>query len=139
MNKKICFTVIVLLSAVLFLLFMYKNIFFNDQLKLVEAINNTRSVAVLYALDTNKVNSAKKILKYDVVQLIHDYDKKLYSRSKVLSSICKNWQMYTKKVVSRYLDDNETKAYSDIDFYNKVKLNVGIIDDECKNVFFEKY
>ncbi len=114
-----------ILFVIFFLFTLYYRAFFKEQMKL------TKSMVVLYALDSNKTNIAKQILKDDMVQLIYDYDGELYSKSRVLNTICKNWQIYKEKAIIEYL--NNGKINANTDYYNKVKLNSITLDNKCIN------
>ena len=120
-----------ILFVIFFLFTLYYRAFFKEQIKLTQAISNAKSMVVLYALDSNKTNIAKQILKDDMVQLIYDYDGELYSKSRVLNTICKNWQIYKEKAIIEYLDNGNINANTD--YYNKVKLNSITLDNKCIN------
>ena len=104
---------------------------YNKDIQICNALNNDKAVVYTYLINNEKYIELKKILANDMIQLIHDYDKNLFKKSRVLSSICSDWRSIIKPSVLH-----------EINLYNKVEKNnsywtivrekFNIIDEECK-------
>lgn len=99
----------------------------NDE-KLYTALSSYQSFAILYALNNNKENEAKEMLASDITQVVLNYDKELFSKSRSLSNLCDVWEKGFKTIVINHINQ---KDFYNTSYEKKVLYNINLIDNDC--------
>ena len=118
----LCILLLFSIAANFYLWIKYQN-----DVKLLHNLCNSKSISLLYGLETNQTEKVKDILRSDLVQLIHDYDREQFEQSRALLDTCKYWNEVIRKPV---LD--MVKNIKDNDYAKTVEKNYIILDNECK-------
>jgi len=90
---------------------------------------NYKSVTYQYALNNHKEKNLQKMFQSDLAQLVHDYDKEIFSSNKLLNTICDDWEKNIKPYISQYIQDNNTTI--SISFNQKILENMNLLDINC--------
>jgi len=101
-----------------------------NSIKLNNAIWNSKSISLLYAMDSNNTKVVRDSLKYDIIQLIHDYNKDFFEQSKVLSSFCTDFDKlrFIKVIVEDYLKQDTINS----NYEKTVQKNYDTLKKICK-------
>ena len=120
-------TFILIISIVLNIYLFNKN---SKEIQIANSICNLKSSTVLFSINSEKSDMVKKILNADIIQLVHDYDKTLFSNNYLLSTICIDWKKTLKQSVEDYLKNKESPK--DTSYFKKVEKNYDILSNICQ-------
>ena len=94
------------------------------------ALCNYKASPYLFSIQTNKSKILDKMLKYDLVQLVHDYNDEIFQKNKVLSNICKDWKKLIRKPIKEYLEKSKSK---NIEYFNQVSNHFDFLETKCRD------
>ena len=99
------------------------------------AINNAKSSTILYALEKNKIDVAKKILLTDLIQLIYEYDKSVYEKHfTIKATLCKDIPRYHMEEIKKYLSSGIYEFGKAKEYKKSILDNLKLIKIElCKD------
>ena len=127
--KTIYYVLFMILVLILIL-----GIYINSKIGSVKdyaAIANARSSVVLYTLDQNKIDATKNILMMDLVQLISEYDKDVYEKSRIVkSTLCKDIPKYHMKKIENYFQNDVYKSGKELEYKINIFKNIERISME---------
>jgi len=130
-TNKIIFSILTL-SVALNIYMTYKYVIQREDEVIQTSLCNYKSITALYAINSGKINILKKMLKMDIVQLVHDYNKKIYQSSRLLNKICNDWHKYIKPYALDYIEDsNNTLGRESFD--KRLIYNIDLLRTECRN------
>ena len=128
---KISISILLIISVFLNLILWNYNKSIEKEIKICYALAGERSVVYTFALDNKRYNSMRKMLTSDILQIVYYYDKNLFSESKVLSSICKDWQSIIKPIVEKEIKSKKSLKIN-LNYWKKVQKNYLIIEKDCR-------
>ncbi len=100
---------------------------YNTDMTLNTALCNYKATSYLFSIEKHKSKTLDKMLKYDLVQLVHDYDKEIFQNSKVLSGICKDWKKLIRRPIKEYLEKNKNNT----EYHEQVSNHYNLLETRC--------
>jgi len=126
LNK--CKNKIILVSGIFFIFISLGYLKYQKDMKLVSVLHDYNSWSILYAINTNNISASKAILISNLTNLISNYDKELFSESKRLSKICRQWNNGLKEIVIADINQSE---YKDTPYQQQVLTNIKLLENDC--------
>ena len=105
---------------------------YDNDMTLSAALCNYKATSSLFLVRAHNDENLRKLLKYDLVQLVHDYDENKFKKSKVLSSICKDWKRLIQKPIKEYLEESNNR---DTQYYHQVSDHYNFLNTKCQNMY----
>ena len=120
--------IVLLLISIIFNFILWKK--YTEDISLCNALSNEKAIIYTHLMGQNKYKVMKKMLVSDIVQLVHDYNKNTFERSRVLSSICNDWKSIVRPVVLNEIDSKK-RTKQNFSYWETVKKNFYILDNNC--------
>jgi len=100
-----------------------------EMMKTYGLLHDRMSYPILYALNNGKISEAKRMLSYNLVNLVLHYDKDILLNSKSLSNFCNEWNDDIKNMVLNII---EQQSFNDTAYKDTVTKNIDLINVDCK-------
>lgn len=123
------FLIFLVVSFSIFFYTWYENM--ENKIKTCQSLNDMEASSLLYALDNKKIEIVRKTIEIRAVNLVHGYDECVFNKSRVLSSICNDWNKYLKELVVNKLNQSKFSERLDVQYKDQLQKNINRLNQKC--------